>query len=223
MANITKPYTFSSGQVIIAAQHNSNFDTIYQDHNGNISNVNIVAGAGIAYNKLNLYQSILSSDLSPGTVISSTNLPAMLTPPVIFSAHTSATQNIPSSSWTQRTTTWTIDKDSGNYWSSNTYTPLIAGWYQVTYMDAISLNSSNYYSQLAIYKNGSAYAYSAQMNYPATSGGGTPGAIVGGVVNSIIQFNGTTDNVNFYAYTNSTGTNVAQSTGYGYISIVRVY
>lgn len=52
MAIISKPNTFSAGAVIIAAQHNSNFDTIYADYNGNIDNTNIVAAAGIVDTKL---------------------------------------------------------------------------------------------------------------------------------------------------------------------------
>jgi len=52
MALVTKPYTFSAGAVIVAAEHNSNFDTIYNDYNGNISNTNIASGAAIADTKL---------------------------------------------------------------------------------------------------------------------------------------------------------------------------
>lgn len=54
MATIVKPYTFSAGGTIIAAEHNSNFDTIISDYNGNITNVNISASAAIANTKLNL-------------------------------------------------------------------------------------------------------------------------------------------------------------------------
>lgn len=52
MSTITKPYTFASGAVIYAAEHNSNFDTIYTDYNGGITNANISATAAIAYSKL---------------------------------------------------------------------------------------------------------------------------------------------------------------------------
>lgn len=52
MATITKPNTFSAGAVIVASEHNSNFDTIYNDYNGNITNVNIAAAAAIADTKL---------------------------------------------------------------------------------------------------------------------------------------------------------------------------
>lgn len=54
MATISKPFTFSAGAVIIASEHNSNFDTIYNDYNTNITNTNISASAAIAASKLNL-------------------------------------------------------------------------------------------------------------------------------------------------------------------------
>lgn len=52
MAIIVKPNTFSAGAVIIAAEHNSNFDTMYDEFNGNIHNANINASAAIADTKL---------------------------------------------------------------------------------------------------------------------------------------------------------------------------
>lgn len=54
MATIVKPFTFSAGATIIASEHNSNFDTIYNEFNGNIDNDNIKSSAAIAASKLNL-------------------------------------------------------------------------------------------------------------------------------------------------------------------------
>lgn len=54
MALITKTYTFTAGATIVAAEHNDNFDTIYNEFNGSISNANIDASAAIANSKLNL-------------------------------------------------------------------------------------------------------------------------------------------------------------------------
>lgn len=47
MSLATKPYTFSAGATIIAAEHNSNFDTLYALVNGNLDKQNIKANAGI--------------------------------------------------------------------------------------------------------------------------------------------------------------------------------
>src|SRR3990167_1826490 len=52
MATISKPNTFSAGAVIVASEHNSNNDTIYNDYNGNITNVNLASGAAIVDTKL---------------------------------------------------------------------------------------------------------------------------------------------------------------------------
>lgn len=52
MSVVTKPNTFSAGATIIASEHNDNFDTIYNDYNGNITNANIAAAAGIGDTKL---------------------------------------------------------------------------------------------------------------------------------------------------------------------------
>ena len=52
MALIVKQYTFSAGQVIIAAEHNADFDDLYTLVNGNIDNANISLTANIATSKL---------------------------------------------------------------------------------------------------------------------------------------------------------------------------
>ncbi len=51
-ALITKPNTFTAGTTIIASEHNDNFDTSYNDYNGNITNANISGSAAIADSKL---------------------------------------------------------------------------------------------------------------------------------------------------------------------------
>lgn len=52
MATIALPNTFTSGTTIQSAQVNSNFTTIYNDYNGNVTNANIAAGAAIVDTKL---------------------------------------------------------------------------------------------------------------------------------------------------------------------------
>lgn len=52
MASIVKPNTFSAGATIIASEHNDNFDTIFNEFNGSISNANIDASAAIVDTKL---------------------------------------------------------------------------------------------------------------------------------------------------------------------------
>ena len=64
MSLIVKNNTFSTGATILASEHNDNFDTIYNDYNGNITNANIAAGAGIAATKVDM--------TSPGPIGSGT-------------------------------------------------------------------------------------------------------------------------------------------------------
>ena len=54
MGTITKSKTFSAGATIVASEHNTNFDEIISEFNGNIVNVNVHANAAIAASKLNL-------------------------------------------------------------------------------------------------------------------------------------------------------------------------
>jgi hypothetical protein len=73
MAIIVIPNVFSAGNTIIASQHNSNFATIYNDYNGNITDSNVAAGAAIEYSKLQLVNSIKSTDLLSTTIIGTSN------------------------------------------------------------------------------------------------------------------------------------------------------
>ena len=52
MALISKTFTFTAGATIIASEHNTNFDTLYSEINGNIDNANIKASAAIVDSKL---------------------------------------------------------------------------------------------------------------------------------------------------------------------------
>ena len=52
MSLISKNNTFTSGNTIVASEHNDNFDTIYNAFNGNITNANIKPNAAIADSKL---------------------------------------------------------------------------------------------------------------------------------------------------------------------------
>ncbi len=52
MATISKNFTFTADTVIKAAEHNANFDTIFNDYNGNITTANLSATAGIVDTQL---------------------------------------------------------------------------------------------------------------------------------------------------------------------------
>lgn len=77
MSNVSKPYTFNNGTVANGTQVNSNFDTIYNEFNGNISDENVNSSGLTTYGKVKA-TSISGLDTlsaSAGT-IPAANLPA---------------------------------------------------------------------------------------------------------------------------------------------------
>lgn len=75
MALISKTYTFSNGATIVAAEHNTNNDTIYNDYNGNITNANISGSASIADTKL--MQITTASKVSGAALSSLSSTPSL--------------------------------------------------------------------------------------------------------------------------------------------------
>lgn len=69
MAIVTKPFTFSAGATIIASEHNSVADILYNDYNGNITSANISASAAIPYSKLSLTSGVVNADVSASAAI----------------------------------------------------------------------------------------------------------------------------------------------------------
>ena len=68
MAQITKPFTFSTGGTIIAGEHNQNYDTLYNDFNGNIQNTNFSGSAAIPDSKLATISSAGKVDIDSLTI-----------------------------------------------------------------------------------------------------------------------------------------------------------
>jgi hypothetical protein len=54
MGIVSKPFTFSPGQTIKSSEVNADFDVLYNDYNGNITDANIAPGASISASKLDL-------------------------------------------------------------------------------------------------------------------------------------------------------------------------
>lgn len=52
MALITRLYSYTDGNTILASQNNANENTLYNEINGNLDNANIKANAGIVESKL---------------------------------------------------------------------------------------------------------------------------------------------------------------------------
>ena len=139
-----------------------------------------------------------------GTVMVSGNMPA-------FSAYQSSGQTINASTTTKVTFT-TETFDTNNNFASSTFTPTVAGYYQVNACVSIGPVSTGY---IAIYKNGSEYNRGVQVSSAST---------VGFVVSSLIYCNGTTDYIEIY-FSNQTvagvNTNAAASLTWFSGSMVR--
>lgn len=96
MSLISKPWTFSAGAVIIASEHNSDFDTIYSEFNGSISNTNIASNAAIAYSKLNLTGNIVNADIKSTAAIVDTKLAQITTAGKVSGAALTSLSSTPS-------------------------------------------------------------------------------------------------------------------------------
>ena len=76
MSLISVPYVFSTGQIIISSQHNSNFNTIYNDYNGGINYLNLSPTAAINWTQLSTGAAANTAN-GPVVLNSSGNLPAI--------------------------------------------------------------------------------------------------------------------------------------------------
>jgi len=90
--------------------------------------------------------------------------------------------------------------DTNNNFASSTFTPTVAGYYQVNGRVYVLANPEQL--QAMIYKNGSIHSY----------GSVTTAKTFGSVVSDIIYMNGTTDYIELYAYQLS-GTSQTTTTG----------
>jgi hypothetical protein len=127
-----------------------------------------------------------------GTVMVSSNMPA-------FSAYKSgATQNISQATWT-KVTLETETFDTNNNFASSTFTPTVAGYYQINASVGHDFTTTGGSSVgVAIYKNGSIYS----KNQLSTAYSASPQQLYwnGQPVSSLIYCNGSTDYIDLYAW-----------------------
>ena len=139
--------------------------------------------------------------VSAGGLPSGTVTQATLATPVAgtgpaFSAYKSADQTITSTVITKVTFDTEIFDTNSNF-ASSTFTPTVAGYYQVNATVAIQTSLTITYIRAAIYKNGSPYKYiittSTSVNVELSG-------------SDLIYMNGTTDYLEIYARGDGTGT-----------------
>jgi hypothetical protein len=112
-----------------------------------------------------------------------------------FSAYSASTQTVSASTWT-KVVLGTEEFDTNNNFASSTFTPTVAGYYQVS--GCIQFNSTVSVSRgfVAIYKNGSAFKYLSDLASSVSRTGGS----------CLIYMNGTTDYLELYGYMTGAGT-----------------
>ena len=120
-----------------------------------------------------------SSGANIGFQLASTLAPA-------FSAYQSSSQSLTTSTFT-KVLFQTEDFDTNNNFDSSTFTPTVAGYYQIS--AAVLPSTSTSQTLVSIYKNGTAFK-SVTLN----------GTNLSSTVSSLVYFNGSTDYVEIYAY-----------------------
>ena len=119
---------------------------------------------------------------STGTVMVSGNMPA-------FSVYASASQSVTSATFTKVTLDTEIF-DTNNNFASSTFTPTVAGYYQINGIIR-GTGTTMTVIEAVIYKNGSAYRRGTQIG--VTFSGSQQVS-----VNDIVYMNGSTDYVELY-------------------------
>jgi hypothetical protein len=118
-----------------------------------------------------------------------------------FSAYSSGNQSYTINTWTKATMTLEYFDTASAFDSTTNYrfTPLVAGYYQLNGSSFLNTASNNMsFIAIAFYKNGGTYTtYGSYGTIPAS------GTCVG-VISDLIYFNGSTDYVEMYIYSNGT-------------------
>jgi len=112
-----------------------------------------------------------------------------------FSAYSASTQTVSGSTWT-KVILGSEEFDTNNNFASSTFTPTVAGYYQVS--GCIQWNATVSISRgfVQIYKNGSTFKYLSDIAASVSRTGGS----------TLIYMNGTTDYLELYGYMTGVGT-----------------
>jgi len=112
-----------------------------------------------------------------------------------FSAYASGPTSLSNATWT-KVLFATENFDTNSNFASSTFTPTVAGYYQIN--SNILFSATNGY-RIAIYKNGNVIVMA--------SADGTSGVIDAmGNISALVSMNGSTDYIDIYAYSNGNGT-----------------
>lgn len=115
-----------------------------------------------------------------------------------FSAYQSVAQTGLSSAIAYKLTFTTEEFDTNNNFASSTFTPTVAGYYQVSGAFSINVLNAAPSALVMFYKNGALFKNGG-------NGTGSPSNFVGSGGSVLIYMNGTTDTLEMYAYVDLNG------------------
>ena len=115
-----------------------------------------------------------------------------------FSAYANASQSIPANGTATKVLLQTEEFDTNNNFASSTFTPTVAGYYQINGCVTLNSGTSTRNFGVVLYKNGSAFKQGTTNTIFASDYSGSN-------VSTVIYFNGSTDYVELYCFNNSTG------------------
>jgi hypothetical protein len=197
----TADYTATNGTTVVLAAGASVGDLVATESFYVSSVLNAIpATAGAVTSAYLLDASVTQAKLATGVA---GNGPA-------FSAYKSSNQSITSNTWT-KVTFDTEEFDTNNNFSSSTFTPTVAGYYQVNgAADMYPSTGTATRSSIRIYKNGGS-PYKAGNEVQITNQ-----TEMSCVVSVLFYMNGTTDYLELYALQTGTSPSVAGTQGLSY-------
>lgn len=150
---------------------------------------------------------VLSLPATTGTVLTSaspaSDLPSSINGPA-FSAYSNAIQTITGGSFTQ--VSFQVEEfDTNSNFASNTFTPTVAGYYQMTFNVKASATTTLSRFIVSVYKNGATTGRQWDCDLDSNSAWFVNGS-------KLLYCNGTTDAITLYVYTEGTGTITIGST-----------
>ena len=180
----TADYTASNGTSVVLANACSSGDLVVVESFYVSSVLNAIPATANAVNTLLISDGAITQN-KLATGVSSTG-PA-------FYAYTTGSQTISSGVLT-KVLLDTEKYDTNSNFASSTFTPTVAGYYQIN--GSIRFDGgSGTRAVIGIYKNGSAYSFSSDLSYSMSQ--------VTILVSTLVYMNGTTDYIDLYgAYTN---------------------
>lgn len=181
MALVTKTYTFTAGTTIVASEHNTNFDTLYNLVNGNIDNANVKASAGIVDSKLAQITTAGKVSGAALTSLSSTPAGAGLLPSANITLPSgSAKQIVNYQTGTSSTGTTVLPIDDtipqnteGDQYMSLAITPTSATNYLKIEVCIILAHNSGTGIGAALFQDSTANALAASTDYASATGSPT--------------------------------------------------